>query len=353
MIKIAAKPFAAGAALLAGVLALPAQETYVGDIVGTYRFEFEPNRGNLFSPALLRAKEAQAQATGYTANANQLTINFSGTPFSGKDFSLDDNGTPSDPADDFAGYLFQVTDTAEETGNGEGLIFDVVSNTDSSLTVELPDEDDIPFPLGQNLTGCVRKHVNVGDLFPAEANVQQGDSVTIFDDGNLQELIFGGGNWNYFPEGGIANNEVIPPGGGMLVRIVGDVKRALTVGFNGINFVQQDSPILVSLAPNKSKLVGAMNPIVNTDDDVLSLGFENVLAGSSEFLLTFTSSGNFAEDAELLYVPSQDIWVDLNSGGSQITSLQTPASSAFLIRTADTDIEYWSIQPVLEAVFTP
>lgn len=216
-------------------------------------------------------------------------------------------------------YYVEVT----ESGSYEGMYFDVISNTASSITIKTwTAATDPTQPIGANTTVILRKHMTIDDFFSdAESQFSAFTEVLkfILPDGGSITVFWDGAKWTM---DSVNDDGTMPiyPGQGFLVGF--PVART----FNVIGEVKS-TPTQVPVYPGSNNFVGTFSPI---DESFNSL---NTFAWMDPFLDVFKL---FAVDGSLATTGT------FFSDGSKVTSDGASddgdevlgAHSAFLLGTA-------------------
>lgn len=196
---------------------LHAQTTVATDPVGFITATVTPKPGDRAAAfSLLQfpmMKTAVYQGPG-TAGSSQGVVNVSGVTFSNNQFVANSDGTPN--------FFLEVT-----SGNSEGLVADVASNTSSNVTVDPLDAAAITSAMPANVV--IRPHTKVTEIFGNGAsvllrggpNASSADQLQFGRGGSLQGIYYRtglGGGWRTTAGNNSASNTVIYPGESVIVR---------------------------------------------------------------------------------------------------------------------------------------
>jgi hypothetical protein len=227
-----------------------------------------------------------------------MTSTTPGTPNStitqtGATWTVNQFQTSANPATDSSHFVEILT------GPKAGMIFDIVSNTATTLTVEGSTST-----IGGAQTYCIRKHVMLGALLPGGGGLDAGsDSVSIVNsNGSVSEFVYNGSNWEDVATLDDGTNKVIYPGQGYIISRGSGTNATITVGGNEVSYVK-DGPTIVPLYPAQGGVyrnyVGTVNPLVSdtagTDFTILgNFGLVAGLTAGSDTIDVFSLTGNFA-----------------------------------------------------------
>lgn len=229
----------AGATALAAPM-LTAQTTEVATIpVGVVEKVF-PAGSSVIAPLFVNSSAFQGASTSLTEGAGTTTINFGSSVFSAGEF---------DEGSDYPTHYVEVVG-----GSNEGFAFDIISNTESSITVTGLASTDIG--IGQTEVFVVRPHVTVAQFFEGATGLSDfADGIKFFNgDGSSDIYLYEFGDWN--GSAGNANLRQIYPGTGVLVVFsspvtvtsTGTVKNTATqipvfANINTLNLIASGSPV--------------------------------------------------------------------------------------------------------------
>jgi hypothetical protein len=234
-----------------------------------------------------------------------MTSAASGSPNSvitqtGAGWTINQFQTSASPATESSHFIEILSGPAAAVG----MIYDVVSNTATTVTVEGSTSI-----LTGTVTYCVRKHVTLGTLLPGGGGLTIGsDFVSIVNpDSSIDQFDYNGAFWENASTVDDATNKVIYPGQGFIVTH-GGAPATLTIGGNEVSYVK-NGPTKVPLYhhignPPVRNLVGLINPLVSdagaTDINTLGnfglVGDGGVTSGitaGSEFVDVFKTDGTF------------------------------------------------------------
>jgi hypothetical protein len=276
-------------------------ETAYTTPVGYYDADVKAG-GNLFVPGLVNSTVFAGEITASGSNtltvaAASLTANaFNELPASA--------GPPAVPVR--ATHYVEIT----EAGANQGVVLDIVSNTDTVITLA---SDISALSLAGTETIAVRPHVTLKALFEnEEANIGVfSDTATFYEaDASLVGYFFDGTNWTSDGVAPDGNTRPISPGTGFVFNVIADVGLTITGEVKA-------SPTVVQLnGGSVVNIVGAVNPLVGTDDTVQSLGFAALAA---------------FQDSITLYEPGTvNLLASLFSDGTFVTEDGTNPSTATL-----------------------
>lgn len=233
---------------------------------------------SLIQFAMLKASSFQGAAT---AGVSQAIVDFSGTPLTAGAFNKSVDGP---------NFFLEIT-----SGTSEGLVADIDSNTDSSVTVYAEDASAIAAAMPATVT--IRAHNKVSEVFGTGGTLvlQGGSSVN-----NADLIYFGRGGQlaGYYYKTGIgagwktlngvaANNIPIYPGESVLVKRIG----ASNVSIVNSGSVQTGRALI---PVSQGSVTAATSFPVGTT------------LGTSSLLASGLTGGGSSATADLLYIPDAD-----------------------------------------------
>ena len=261
-------------ALLSGVALLAsnhiAAETVSTDPVG-YRSTALPSGNIPFAPSFVHANSYNAQTGGIVENAESSTVTLVDGAMS---VGVYDEGAT------YPVYYLEIT----EVGSDQGYVFDVISNTATTVTVAGLLTSD--FSLSGDETVAIRKHMTIGDVFQGAALQAYADSVQFYnEDGSTSQFFWDGLMWTPDFAANHSDRPVYPGHGFMVtlaapsnLTLTGTVKTTATkvpVYAGVINFI-------ASLAPSDA-IIG-------------ELGFVSVLQAYADSVKMFSQDGMLSTD---------------------------------------------------------
>lgn len=320
------------AALLAGALVTPssAQTEAFGDILGYYKFN-APAGNSAWVCGLVKKKDHQGAMESFTS-VTQSVITENDRNFATNEFS---------------NHYVEII----EPGPWQGLILDIVSNTTNTITVE----GNLGGFSGLSSTSsfCIREHVTLGDLLPNGGGLIAGfDQFQLFrTDGSNLSAIYNTteGSWVDIVNTGsggspiLVNSEIIYPGQGFIITALTSTE--IMVGMNGVTHVK-DTPTFVPLLQGIVNLVGIINPIINTDLTLGSIGLpESDLIDGFDQIELFSNNGSLTSLGTFITDGNSVLRVNEDSTTSNADNTAVPVGSAFSISPQLGNINYQ--QPVL------
>lgn len=272
---------------LALVILLPAsgalaQTTSYSDVVG---YETRTFVAGTTAHAVGLVQTALYQGTVATVSANSLSV--SGTPFTANAFA---------PSADLPSHYIQIT-----SGPNEGLVVDIVGNTQSSLSVASGDLSGIT----GTPTFVVRPHVKASTVFQGNADLADyTDTLTIYNsDGSTTSLLRdSSASTGWIDSASFAAvDAIIYPGQGYLLNASapGSIRTTGTVN---------PSKTIVPIYAGTVNLVSLANP--SNGKDIQNTGLGASMADYTDTVGTFTSDGNLSQVASLLWGGTSDGFID-------------------------------------------
>ncbi len=312
-----------GLAALAVAASASGQTSSSTPVIGYYKFTV-PQGNSLWTCAFVTKKDFQGTATSVTGGA-QSTITQTGATWSVDGFNT--SGAPGKSS-----HYVEVLD-----GPNAGMVFDIVSNQNSSLVVD-GNAGSSAFKY------CVRKHATLGSIFATAGLSPFEDKITLFYDTGAKKDFYFDDTDNGILESDfttVATNEVVYPGQGFLLNVV--TSKQLTFGGGELSYVK-DSPTRIPLYGNRLNIVGMMNPIVASAPLTAAAGNEVTVLGATGLLgsslaeyedevqkFGLTGGGVFTKLATYYFDAGQGDIVDINGtpfGGT----VSVPNGAAFVVR---------------------
>jgi hypothetical protein len=270
-------------ALAATPAFLHAQTTSYSDVVGYYKKSF-PTGGSLHSVALLKPVTFQGTATSISSAV--LTCN--GANWSANAF-VPVNGLPT--------YYVEIT-----SGPREGYLYDIVSNTANTVTVDDASLSDA----GTTPTFIVRAHSKLSEVLgPSVALSDYQDQATIYNpDGSYSNFL----RDSSIPTGWLdatlfsESDAVIYPNQGYILTTA-------TAGDYTVTGTLKATKTAVPLFPNVPNIVSLANPGgVSRDIQAISLG-ANMLDFQDQ-VAKYNNDGSLTLNVNLLYSGSAEGFYD-------------------------------------------
>ncbi len=302
--------------LLVPVLSVCAVEDST-DPVGIYKFQVQQG-SNLFVPGLVTRKEFQGALTGaapVSPNSALIVADAGWTPGAF-------NETASQPT--------HYAEIVESGHPSEGLIFDIVSNTATTLNVAIEAADFDALNLAGTESICVRAHTTLASVFKNATITSFSDFVIVYnDDGTYTTYIYNGTDWldlaTFLP----ASNRCVYPGQGLV--FVSDADKDLVIGGDVLSHVKLD-PTRVSVYKNALNLVGQVNPLTTLGGPLGALALPDSLSAFSDYVQLYTTEGNdlmlsgtyISNGSQMLnlatFLPSDNDFLEFGVGISVIPS---------------------------------
>ena len=290
-----------------------AQTTAYTTPVGYYNYDAKAG-GNLFVPALV---EASAFAGAITASSSN-TITVSSEAITANAF---------DAANGYATHYVEIT----QAGSNQGVVIDIASNTNSVITLA---SDISALNLAGTETISVRPHVTLkSSLAGAESMlVDYNDSATFYkSDGSIATFYYiGGGDWSSDFATVDGNNFPIVPGTGFVLNVGADV--ALTVSGE-----VKESATVVQLKGGIVNVVGPVNPLVGSSDQIANLGFANLEAYADS--LTMYTQGDLGIVGTYYSLGDGTVSLDFSSPSQDTFAFTT---GGVITASADTSLRIFS-----------
>jgi hypothetical protein len=276
----------ASAALLANPASAQTQSST--PVIGYYKQLIKPGNTSLVA-GFTTKKDFQGAMTSSSVTSPTSTINQTGATWGTNQFQT--SAVPATESSHFVEIL---------SGTLQGAIFDIVSNTATSIVVE----GDLS-TVGANATYCVRKHVTLGKLLENGGGLTGGsDTVLIFNSDNTSdEFTYNGSNWENVASLDDGTAKIIYPGQGFIVYRGGNTDATITIGGNDVSYVkdgQTKVPVYAGPANNRTRnFVGSINPLVSvsgTPDSTQlgNFGLVSALNAGSDTVDVFSTTGSFA-----------------------------------------------------------
>jgi hypothetical protein len=274
------------AILIAAVMAGNAQTTVTSDIVGYYKQAF-PAGGSLQTVGLLKAPVF----AGPAISINGSTLSVSSSSWTSNQFA---------PAAGLPTHYVEIT-----SGSMAGYLFDIVSNTGSSVTVNDPNVANA----GGTVSFLIRPHTKLSEAFKDTTNlVDYADQVTVYhaDGTNISFLRDSSTTSGWLDAGSFSeSDDVIYPSQGVVLSASasGVITQVGTV---------KSTPTVVPLYAGQVNIVSLSNPS-GIIKDIQTIGLGTNLADYADQVATYATDGTLATTSALLYGGSTDGWLDAGS----------------------------------------
>ncbi len=272
-------------------------------------------------------KDFQAALTSHTGGATTSVITQTGAGWTANQFQ-----TAANPAVDSSHFIEILSGPAAAVG----LIFDIVSNTATTLTVE-----GNTTVLGSGaVTYCIRKHATLGTVLPGGGGLLTGqDLVTLYNpNGSSNNYVFNSLYWEDSFTGDDVTNRVIYPGQGFVITHTGNTPAVITIGGNEVSYVKSGAtkvPLYYHAGAPARNMVGLINPLVSDSgaNDYNTLGNFGLVAGLAQIVdlvQVFTTDGTFKSTVTY---DSNGLYVEDGFTGDDASSVKVRNGSAIRIIT--------------------
>jgi hypothetical protein len=231
-----------------------------------YRSTALPSGNIPFAPSFVHAVSYTAQAGGIAENADSSTV------------TLIDGAMPVGVYDESAMYPVYYLEITE-AGSDQGYVFDVISNTATTVTVAGLLTSD--FSLGGDESVAIRKHMTIGDVFQGAAIKAYADSVKFFNEDGSDSLFFWDGlMWTPdFVEN--HSDRPVYPGHGFMVTLAAPVDLTIT---GAVKTTATKVPVYAGVI----NFIASLAP---ADSSLGELGFVSVLQAYADSVKTFSQDG--------------------------------------------------------------
>jgi len=268
--------------LLATVALSHAVDSY-SDVVGYYKKSF-PTGGSLQSVALLKPVSFQGTASGISSTVLTAT----GANWVGNQFA---------PVNGLPAYYVEIT-----SGPREGYLYDIVSNTDASVTVD----DASMAAAGSTPSFLIRAHTKLSEVLgPSVSLSDYQDQATIYNsDGTYSNFLRDsstGTGWldaTLFSE----SDAVIYPNQGYILT-------SAAAGDYTITGTLKSTKTAVPLFPNVPNIVSLANP-GGVSRDVQSINLGANMADFQDQVAKYNNDGSLTLNVNLLYSGSAEGFYD-------------------------------------------
>jgi len=273
------------AILVAAVMAGNAA-TVTSDIVGYYKQAF-PAGGSLQTVGLLKASVFEGSATSITGSS----LSVSSSSWVSNQFA---------PAAGLPTHYVEIT-----SGSMAGYLFDIVSNTASSVTVNDPNVAGA----GGTASFLIRPHTKLSEALKSTTNlVDYSDQVTVYhaDGTNVSFLRDSSTTSGWLDAGSFSeSDDIIYPSQGFVLSTSssGEITQVGTV---------KNTPTVVPLYAGQVNIVSLSNP-GGINKDIQSIGLGTNLADYADQVATYATDGTLGTTSALLYGGSTDGWLDAGS----------------------------------------
>jgi hypothetical protein len=234
-------------------------------------------------------KEFQGAMTSHVPGAPNSVITQTGAGWTVNQFQ-----TAAAPATDSSHFIEILSGPA----NSVGMIYDIVSNTATTLTVE-----GSTTILTGSITYCIRKHVTLGTLLPGGGGLTAGsDSVSLVNaNASISSYVYNGLYWEDSGSGDDGSNRAIYPGQGFIIGRGGATSATITIGGNEVSYVKSGVtkvPLYRHAGNPYRNFVGLINPLVSdtpgADFNTLgNFGLVQGLVAGSDLVDVITVTGTF------------------------------------------------------------
>lgn len=268
--------------ILLGYPAAHAQ-TVSTPIVGFYKKTF-PAGGSLQTSALIKAASFQGTASAVSG----VTLTATGASWISNQFS---------PVNGFPAYYVEIT-----TGALAGYLFDVISNSANTITVDAQSLSSA----GVNPGFIVRAHRKISEVFNSATNLNDyQDQVTIYNsDGTTTTLLrdsSSGSGWidaTTFSE----SDPILYPAQGFVLTTQASGVMTLTGQVN-------PNPTVVPLYANQPNIVSLANPS-GVLKNIQNINLGTNLSDFNDQVATYSQDGSLAQSATLLWAGATDGFYD-------------------------------------------
>ncbi|MGD9418765.1 MAG: hypothetical protein Q7R22_007470 [Verrucomicrobiota bacterium JB025] len=279
--------FTLAAAILACGVSYAAETAYTTP-VGYYTFDGSAG-GNVFVPSFVEPAAFSGEITAATATTMTVSGSLTANAF--------------DAGASYATYYVEIT-----SGDNEGVVIDIASNTDSEITL---DSDVSALSLTGSETIAIRPHVTLGSALEGGASVlaAYADSASFYNtDGSISTYVWdGAGNWtsNFIDADG--NDRPIPPATGFVLNVTSDVDLV-------VSGEVKSGATVVQLTAGVVNIVGPTNPLVGDSTPIADLGFSNMAAYADS--LTIYDPGTLGNPVSYLADGAGNVTVDFISAST-------------------------------------
>ncbi len=307
---------------LATLLAFLSVTSVNGQSVSTtpvgYRTDTIPAGSTAYAPSFVHTDTFVGQISSLSESGGNTVVTLTESSLTAS--ALDEGSI-------YPAYYLEVT----ETGSKEGYVFDIISNTASSVTVSGLLASGFGLDGNETLSGSetivIRKHMTVADIFAGSTGslVAYSDSVKLFnDDSSITLLYWDGTMWtpNF-----VADHSYKPiyPGEGFLTSFASSV--SLTI--NGhVKTTKTKVPVVAGLV----NLVGNLAP---SDTDINGFNANTTLQAYSDSVKIVSQDGSFTTQ-NTYYTTGSVMTHDFSTdhGGDSVTghnaALFSVGSSAYI-----------------------
>lgn len=301
----------------AAIMAVNAQTNSYSDVVGYYTKSF-PAGGSLQTVALLKPVTFQGAASSIVG----AVLNATSPGWTVDQFN---------PANSLPAYYVEIT-----SGPRAGYLYDIISNTASSLTVSSADIANA----GGTASFLIRAHTNLSEALKSSNNLTDyGDQITVFngDDssGNFIRDSSTSTGWldaTTFSE----SDAVIYPSQGYVLT-------ATSSGDYMITGTLKSTPTVVPLYAGQVNIVSLSNPGgITKDIQNIDLGVN--LIDYSDQVATYLNDGSLGTQSALLYGGGQDGFLDATTF-SPVTGVNVAGEEAVIVSVSSSTT--WSVKAPL------
>ena len=291
-------------------------QTVSTPIVGFYKKSY-PAGGSLQTVALLKPVSFQGVASGISGSVLTCsTASWTANAFAPS------KGLPS--------FYVEIT-----SGALEGYLFDIVSNTSTSITV-----DNAITGAGSSANFIVRAHTKLSEALASASNlVDYNDQVTVYnsDASSVSFLRDSSTSTGWVDAGTFAESDaVIYPSQGYV----------LTSGSSGTYTVTgslKTTPTAVPMYPGAVNIVSLSNP-GGVSKNIQAIGLGAGLADYSDQLATYTNDGNLSTQNALIYGGPADGWLDAGSF-SPVSNVSVEGVAPFIVTVTTPSV--WKVSAPL------
>jgi hypothetical protein len=302
-------------AILVATLMAGNATTVTSDIVGYYKQSF-PAGGSLQTVGLVKASVFAGSATSITG-PTLVCPSSSWTP---NQFA---------PVAGLPTHYVEIT-----SGSQTGYLFDIVSNTASSVTVG----DSSIAGAGGNAAFLIRPHTRLSEALQSATNlVDYSDQVTVYhaDGTNISFLRDSSTTSGWLDAGTFSeSDDIIYPSQGFVLTTssAGELTQTGTV---------KSTPTVVPLYAGQVNIVSLSNPGgINKDIQLVGLGTN--LIDYADQVATYSTDGTLATTSALLYGGSTDGWLDAGTFATATGVNVTGLNPIIVSVTSDTT---WILNP--------
>ena len=260
--------------------------TATSDIVGYYKQSF-PAGGSLQTVGILKAPSFVGVATSISG----VVVNAASPGWTVNQFA---------PANGLPTHYVEIT-----SGAMAGYLFDVISNTANSVTVN----DASVATAGGTASFLIRGHTKLSEALKSATNlVDYADQVTVYhaDGTNLSFLRDSSTTSGWLDAGSFSeSDDVIYPSQGFVLTTssAGEFTQVGTV---------KNTPTVVPLFAGQVNIVSLSNP-GGLVKDIQLIGLGTNLVDYADQVATYSADGSLATTSALLYGGSTDGWLDAGS----------------------------------------